>query len=282
MARYVRLRELLVGVEGLALLRQLYDGTDDDAERRIAEVRGILDDEALAIGDWTQEREPRAGYRAWSAGYDEPGNPIVAIEQPAVWSLLEAIAAGQALDVACGTGRHSRRLVELGHDVVGIDATPEMVSLARRNLPEATFIEADLRDMPVDDERFGLVVCALALAHVSDLPGAIGEMARALRPGGRLVISVLHPLQAQLGWHAPFKDTDGRRGFVREHPHTHAEYFWALTDANLSVRSLLEPRLGLDQVVAKRRAYRHIPDAAMAAYLGLPGVLVWEAEKPSQ
>lgn len=47
MTRHVRLRELLIGVEGLALLRRLYDGTDDEAERRIAAVRRILDDEAI-------------------------------------------------------------------------------------------------------------------------------------------------------------------------------------------------------------------------------------------
>ena len=39
------------------------------------------------------------GYAAWSTSYNEPGNPIVAIEQPAVWSLLKAAPPGQGLDV---------------------------------------------------------------------------------------------------------------------------------------------------------------------------------------
>jgi hypothetical protein len=62
MARNVRLRELLVGIEGLALLRNLYDGTDADAEQRLAEVRRLLDDERFATGELTSEADPRAGY----------------------------------------------------------------------------------------------------------------------------------------------------------------------------------------------------------------------------
>src|SRR2546430_1465115 len=87
MARNVRLRELLVGIEGLALLRHLYDGTDDDAGRRLAEVRRLLDDETFAAGELISEAGPRAGYGLWSQRYDEPGNPIIALEEPEVWSL---------------------------------------------------------------------------------------------------------------------------------------------------------------------------------------------------
>jgi hypothetical protein len=100
-----------------------------------------------------------------------------------------------------------------------------------------------------------------------------------LRPGGRLIVSVLHPFQAHLGWHAPFEDADGERGFVREHAHTHADYLAAFRAAGLSLRDCVEPELTADQVRAKRRAYRHIPEASMQAYLGLPGVLVWDVEK---
>jgi hypothetical protein len=45
------------------------------------------------------------------------------------------------------------------------------------------------------------------------------------------------------------------------------------------VRSCTEPRLTAENVSDKRRASRHIPEAAAAAYVGLPGVLVWDVEK---
>jgi ubiquinone/menaquinone biosynthesis C-methylase UbiE len=279
MARHVRLRELLVGVEGLALLRDLYDGTDDVADERLAEVRRLLDDEAFSVGELTSEADPRTGYGSWSESYDEPGNPIVALEEPVVRSLLESLPRGRALDAACGTGRHARLLVDRGHEVVGVDLTPEMLRRAADNVPEASFMEADLRDIPSPDQHFDVVVCGLALAHLPDLGAGVAELARVLKRGGRLLVSVLHPFQAHLGWHAPFADATGKRGFVREHPHTHADYLKAFRSASLDVRNCVEPELKADQVRTKQRAFRHIPEATMQAYLGLPGVLVWDVEK---
>jgi SAM-dependent methyltransferase len=281
MTRHVRLRELLVGVEGLALLRHLYDGTDEAADRRLAEVRGVLDDPGLAGSEPTNESDARTGYGAWSERYDEPGNPIIALEEPVVWSAVERLGPGAALDAACGTGRHARRLVELGHQVVGADLSTEMLGKARLNVPRAEFVQADLRSIPVETGRMDLVVCGLALAHLSlaDLGPAVAELSRVLRPGGRAVLSTLHPFQAHLGWHAPFEDAEGRRGFVREHSHTHADYLAAFRAAGLQVRDCVEPELTADQARDKRRAFRHIPEATLAAYVGLPGVLVWDVEK---
>jgi ubiquinone/menaquinone biosynthesis C-methylase UbiE len=279
MARRVRLRELLIGIEGLALLRHLYDGSDEDVDRRLAEVRRLLDDETFSTGELTREADARAGYRSWSETYDEPGNPIVALEEPVVRSLVAPVAPGRALDAACGTGRHTRHLVELGHEVLGIDLTPEMLSVAAARIPEASFLEADLRDIPAPDAHYDLVVCGLALAHLPDAGAGIAELARVLKPGGRLVVSVLHPFQAYLGWHARFVDARRRRGFVREHAHTHAKYLAAFRSAGLSVRDCLEPELTADHVRATRRAFRHIPEATTQAYSGLPGVLVWDVEK---
>jgi SAM-dependent methyltransferase len=279
MTRHVRLRELLLGVEGLALLRHLYDGSDAAADRRLAEIRRIVQDEAFDGAEYTPEADPRAGYRSWSDNYDEPGNPIIAIEEPVVWGIVDELAPGRALDAACGTGRHARHLVQHGHEVAGFDLTPEMLEIARRSIPAATFAEGDLRDIPFESESFDLAVSGLAVAHLADLDGGIRELARVLRPGGRLVISVLHPFQAHLGWHAPFEDAEGQRGFVREHAHTHADYLAAFRRAGMRVRNCLEPELTAEQAQNKRRAYRHLPEATLEAYVGLPGVLVWDAEK---
>ena len=280
MSRHVRLRELLIGVEGLALLRGLYDGTDDDARRRLQEVHRLLDDDTFASVEDVTESDPRAGYQVWSHTYDQPGNPIIGLEEPAVRSLVDRLPPGRALDAACGTGRHSRYLVECGHEVVGFDIAPRMLTIARRAVPGATFYEADLRAIPEDDGQFALVVCGLALAHVAQLDQGAGELARVLAPGGHLVFSVLHPLQAFLGWHARFEDETGNRRFVREHPHTHAEYLATFQSAGLAVCHCVEPVLSLAEVAAKRRAFRHIPEATLAAYGGLPAVLVWDFEKP--
>jgi SAM-dependent methyltransferase len=278
-SRHVRLRELLVGIEGLALLRHLYDGTDEAANRRLEEIRRVLDGRKFARGEPINEAAPRAGYQAWSDSYDEPGNPIVALEQPAVWSLIDSVPPGRVLDAACGTGRHTGRLVDLGHEVLGIDLSPGMLARAATTAPQARFLEADLLAIPSADEQFDLVVCGLALSHLEDLRAGVAEIARVLRVGGQLVVSVLHPFQAHLGWHAPFVGADGARRFVREHPHGHADYLNAFRAAGLELRDCLEPRLGAEHIRAKRRAFQHIPEAATQAYTGLPAVLVWSVSK---
>jgi SAM-dependent methyltransferase len=274
-ARNVRLRELLVGVEGLALLRHLYDGTDADADQRVAEVRRLLDDATYDAVEPTTEASVQTGYAAWAGSYDNPDNLIIALEEPEVRRLLEGLPAGRALDAACGTGRHTRHLVELGHAVTGVDITTEMLAVAQAAVPEATFDEGDLTALPYDDDTFDVIVSGLAIAHVADLDRAVGELGRVLAPGGHVVLSALHPFQALLGWHAPFDAADGGRRFVREHPHTHADYLNAFRAAGLTVDACIEPALTPDSVAAKRRMFRHVPDAALAAYVGLPAVVVW-------
>jgi SAM-dependent methyltransferase len=281
MTRNVSLRELLASVEGLALMRGLYDGTDSDAARRLEEMRSVLDDPALDVAEPTAEADPVDGYAIWSDSYDDPGNPIVALEEAAVAELLATQPAGAALDAACGTGRHARRLVALGHTVSGIDITPEMLERARTNVPEASFAVGDLRELPFADANFSVAVCGLALAHLPSLDSAVSELARVLAPGGRLVVSVLHPFQALLGWHSPFSGADGSRGFVREHPHLHSDYLAAFAAAGLEVTGSVEPTITEDELSTKRRAFRHIPEATAAAYLGLPAVLVWDTRKPA-
>jgi ubiquinone/menaquinone biosynthesis C-methylase UbiE len=154
-----------------------------------------------------------------------------------------------------------------------------MLELAAANVPEARFVRADLREIPAANEDFDLVVCALALAHLADLGPAVAELARVLKPGGRLVASVVHPFLAHVGWHALFADVSGRRSYIREHPHTHADYMTAFESRDLTVLGCLEPKLAAEHVRRKRRAVGHIPDATMAAYVGLPAVLVWEAQR---
>jgi ubiquinone/menaquinone biosynthesis C-methylase UbiE len=275
----VSLRELLVGVEGLAILRNLYDSTDEDAGRRLRELRELLDAATYDHAEATPEFDPREGYSLWSDSYDEPGNPIVALEEAVVHELVRSVLAGRALDAACGTGRHAAHLVQMGHEVVGVDLTPDMLARARERVPDAKFEAGDLRSLPADDATFDLIVCGLALAHLPELDSPVRELARVLAPGGRLIVSVLHPFQALLGWHAPFTGSDGQRGFVREHPHLHAEYLSAFAKAGLALRACVEPQITDQEVTAKRRAFRHIPEATAEAYLGLPAVLVWDAER---
>jgi ubiquinone/menaquinone biosynthesis C-methylase UbiE len=120
------------------------------------------------------------------------------------------------------------------------------------------------------------VVCALALEHVADLSRAIAELTRVLRSGGRMVLSDLHPAAVSLGGVAYFQDAGGGAGVVRSHGHLHGDYLRAFEKVGLRVRHCLEPRFGRAEAAMQGPASSFIPHAAEAAYVGVPGALIWE------
>jgi ubiquinone/menaquinone biosynthesis C-methylase UbiE len=280
MTRHLRLGEFLLGVEGIALMRHLFED-DRFAAERIEEIRGIVcgEDEVYQLGVDVPIVDAQSGYARWSETYDNPGNPLIQVEQPVVWSIIEQIIPGAALDAACGTGRHARRLFDLGHDVVGVDGSPEMLEKAARSLPQAVFRVGDLCSLPLEPASFDLVVCALALEHVDDLSSAIGELGRVLRPGGRMVLSDLHPAAVALGGAAYFQDAGGGAAVVHGYSHLHGDYLRAFEQVRLKVRQCLEPRFGPAEAAMQGPASRFIPQAAGAAYVGVPGALIWELDR---
>ena len=277
MTRHVRLGEYLVGVEGIALMCHLFED-DGPAAKRIEEIRRIVcgRDDVYQLGADVPILDFRSGYDRWSQTYDNPGNPLIHLEQTVVWSIFETITPGMALDAACGTGRHARRLAELGNQVVGVDGSPEMLEKARASLPYAVFHEGDLTSLPLESAGFDLVVCSLALEHVADLSAGIAELSRVLRPGGRMVLSDLHPTAAGLGGVAYFQDAHGGAGVIRGFGHLHSDYLNAFQRAALVVRECLEPRFGPAEAMMQGPASDFIPDAAAAAFVGVPGALIWD------
>ncbi len=143
----------------------------------------MLDDPVFEQAESTLEFDPKEGYTLWSDSYDEPGNPIIALEEAVVRDLIRPVTPGRALDAACGTGRHAEHLARLGHQVLGVDVTPDMLARARDRVAEAEFQTADLRELPLEDASFELIVCGLALAHLPELDAPVGELARVLAPG---------------------------------------------------------------------------------------------------
>ena len=90
------------------------------------------------------------------------------------------------LEVGCGEGELSERVArELAADVVAIDQSQRMVELARARGVDARV--GDIQELPFIDASFDVVVAAWMLYHVPDLDRGISELARVLRPGGRLV-----------------------------------------------------------------------------------------------
>ncbi len=93
--------------------------------------------------------------------------------------------AATVLELGAGTGKLTAQLVDLGHDVVATDPDKAMLDRLVRNLPEVRTIEAHAEELPVGDRAFDAVVAAQAF-HWFDLDRALPEMARVLKPGGRI------------------------------------------------------------------------------------------------
>lgn len=241
----------LLGVEGIALLRAYAGefGRDADETRafieaRFGEVRRMLADETLADAGVEVERVGHAdGYRIWSETYDEPGNGLIDVEEPFVRDIIAGLPRGVALDAACGTGRISEILAAHGHQVIGVDGTPEMLERARARVPEGRFLQGDLHHLPVGDDEVDLVVCTLALTHVADLAPVMAEFARVLRPGGHLVVSDCHHELILRGSIPPvLLEEGGRPARLSAHRHLASDYLRAVLPLGFRVMRCEEPR----------------------------------------
>lgn len=140
-------------------------------------------------------------------------------ERPAVDRLLDriALAPGQrVLEPGCGGGRLTELLAtRVGPDgsVLGLDLSVAMVArAARRGLPRwAQVVRATARRVPLADQSVDVAVCFAVLPHLEQRPAALAELARVVRPGGRLWVAHLACRVELNRFHA------GLEGPVRQH-----------------------------------------------------------------
>jgi ubiquinone/menaquinone biosynthesis C-methylase UbiE len=93
------------------------------------------------------------------------------------------------LDLGCGTGHHMAQLRRRGFEVVGVDASKEMLEYARANNPGAAVLEADVEQLPLPGRGFDIVLCIEVLRHLPQSQHCIREMARVLKPGGFCLVT---------------------------------------------------------------------------------------------
>ncbi|MFI6770500.1 class I SAM-dependent methyltransferase [Streptomyces sp. NPDC050355] len=281
MSRAYRGRELVLGIQGLALLRHAIDGDEKFLRDRLDDIRrfAAAEERPSDNGPVARELDAAKGYAAWSAIYDSLPNSFIEVEELVVHALLDPLPPGTALDAACGTGRQTRALTSRGHRTIGVDQSPQMLDKARSNAPSADYRVGRLESLPLEDDSVDLAVCSLALTHLSDPCTGIAELARVVRPGGRIILSDLHPFVVSLQGQCLFAEGPGRLAFVRNHVHLPGRYLAAFRQAGLTVNDCHEPLF--NGRLAPGGYEESVADAARAAWDGLPLVIVWDLTLPA-
>jgi len=184
------------------------------------------------------------GYALWAETYDQEKNPLIAAEEPVVDEMLTALNVSTALDVGTGTGRYALKLARRGVAVSAVDQSAEMLAVAQQ-AAQAEGLSIDLRlgsvegGLPFKAERYDLVVSALMLCHVPDLPHAAREFARVVRADGYLLITDFHPDSVALGWRTLISRPEGTY-YLPNVPHTRADYLAAIEEAGFTLSKVLD------------------------------------------
>ena len=186
-SRFYRMRLPQLGEDSRRLWRLAREGaaslTEADEDR--ARVRSVLHERRTrgqaffsgAAGEWDRIRRDFVGRR---------------LDLLALLGLLdESWVVG---DLGCGTGQIAEALAPFVRGVVGVDESPEMLETARRRLAGQENVElrgGSLEALPLPDLFLDAAVVFLVLHYIADPPAALREIARVLRPGGRLLIADL-------------------------------------------------------------------------------------------
>lgn len=139
--------------------------------------------------------------RTVERGYDHVAEQYLATKNPedtvtlaALEDLARDLSPGAAvLDLGCGAGVPvTRWLVERGFAVTGVDLSERQLELARRLVPAATFIRADMSELGFEPETFGAVVAFYSIIHVPrvDHPALLADIHRWLEPGGHFLATL--------------------------------------------------------------------------------------------
>jgi SAM-dependent methyltransferase len=140
--------------------------------------------------------DTRSSYDTDASGYATKvsglldGSPYLRASLALFADLVRDAGGGPVADVGCGPGYVTRHLQDLGVDAFGIDLSPEMIAIARRDYPDLRFEVGTMTHLDLADDSVAGVLAFWSVIHVPDhsVPGVFAQFRRVLRPGGPLLV----------------------------------------------------------------------------------------------
>jgi cytosine/adenosine deaminase-related metal-dependent hydrolase/ubiquinone/menaquinone biosynthesis C-methylase UbiE len=215
-------------------------------------------------------------FDAWAEVYDNQPNPLLALEERVLGSIMPEVRGLDVLDAGCGTGRWLQRLVERSpRSLVGIDASSAMLRMSGAKLNQSCELRLGCcTELPVGDASADIVLSSFVVSYVKDLQAFAREVDRVARPGASIFLTDMHPeTEASRGWKRPLgKTQSGARGWPLE------EITQALQARGFEPVSLAEPSFGAEERAIFEEAGRlEFYHAALSA----PAIYVLQLRKPT-
>ncbi|MCV7145778.1 class I SAM-dependent methyltransferase [Mycobacterium riyadhense] len=191
------------------------------------------------------KRDRSLSFGSAAAAYERgrPSYPPEAID----WLLPAGVR--DVLDLGAGTGKLTTRLVERGLDVVAVDPIAEMLEVLRASLTETVALLGTAEEIPLADNSVDAVLVAQAW-HWFDPARAIPEVARVLRPGGRLGL-VWNTRDERLGWVRELGEIIGRDDDPVRNKVSLPEPFTGVERHQLEWTNYLTPQALIDLVASR-------------------------------
>jgi len=210
------------------------------------------------------------GHAIWSEVYDRTPNPLLELERRVVTPWLPPLENQTFVDVACGTGRWAKYAVDRGAHVFGADFCAPMLAAAVtvRN----RCVLADALHLPFPDGLADVTVCAFTAGYVASPAHLLNELARITCPGGRILLSDVHPRGLEMGWQRSFRHA-GDVYEIEHYTHATSAYLSAASDRRLKIEHVAEAAFGEPEREIFRQCRREVGFDGMCRVPALFAVL---------
>jgi cytosine/adenosine deaminase-related metal-dependent hydrolase/ubiquinone/menaquinone biosynthesis C-methylase UbiE len=223
---------------------------------------------------------PAEAFDSWAEVYDTQQNPLLALEERVLGSMMPDVRGLDVLDAGCGTGRWLQRLADRSpRSLLGVDISPAMLLLASVKLgQDCELRHGSCTDLPVSDTACDMVLSSFVVSYLEDLQAFAREIDRVARPGATIVLSDMHPeTEASRGWKRSFK-MKGAETQIRPRGWNLQQITQAFLARGFKLVSLAEPAFGLHErqifeECGKLERYHSSED--------LPAIYVLQLRKPA-